>query len=74
MENCYVDLASANKQGLPTRKSKNQEIYYKCPMSDNNSVARFDAGSDGAGLSCSRDATLSDSVLGVRRAKILAKK
>ncbi len=38
-EDCYVNLFSANKQGLPTRKVSKQEIYYWQP--GNGTVARF---------------------------------
>lgn len=72
MEDCYVDLSTANKQGLPTRKSEKQEIYFYCPGSY-SSVARFGANSDRAILSCGRIAAFSNAVLGVRKAKFLKK-
>ena len=69
MENVYVDLmGSANKQGLPTRKSNNQEFYYWKPLEDNNSVARFFACSGRVGLLCRRNPGDSNSALGVRAA------
>ena len=70
MEDCYVDLSSANRQGFPTRKSSNQEFYFWHPLSDNNSVARFWADSGRVYLSCSWFPQVSDSGLGVRVAKI----
>jgi len=69
MKNCYVDLASANKQGLPIKESKTKEIYYWYPRNDNNSVAWFDADSDWAYLGCIRLPRYSYSELGVRGAK-----
>ena len=70
MENSYIDLiGSANKQGMPTRGSNNQEFYYWKPLEDNNSVARFNAGSNGADVLCSRSPGNSSSALGVRVAR-----
>ncbi len=67
MKNCKVDLASFNKQGLPTKEGN--DLSYWFPWSDNNSVAWFDAGSDRAGLVCFGSPRGSYSGLGVRRAK-----
>ena len=66
MEDCYVDLLSANRQGLPTRKADNL-VYYRHPR--NGCVARFDAGSGGVDLNCDRDPQFSYPALGVRAAK-----
>ncbi len=63
MEDCKVDLNSFNRQGLPTRKGN--DLYYYFPRSDNNSVARFCAGSGGASLDCYGYPGGSDSSLGV---------
>lgn len=71
MNNDYIDLGSANKQGLPTRNSTNQEICYWRPLEDNNSVARFEASSGRVRLICDGGPTVSNPGLGVRRAKIL---
>lgn len=57
------------KQGLPNKKVKSGDLYYWHPRSDNNSVARFDAYSDGAGLDCDRDPSYGDLGLGVRAVK-----
>ncbi len=70
MEEGYVDLFSANRQGLPTKKTRNQDFYYWKPLDDNNSVAGFEAGSDRAILSCGRDPQDSVAVLGVRAARV----
>ena len=43
-------LDSSTSQGLPKSNIKSGELYYWAPMSDNESVACFDAGSDGADL------------------------
>jgi len=75
-ENCYVDLASFNKQGMPTRKSAQQEykfgenIYFWYPS--DGTVAGFGADSDRAGLGCGGGPSFSLESLGVRvaRAKI----
>ena len=63
-------LKNANKQGLPLKKTPDGKLYYRCPMSDNKSVAWFYADSDGAYLYCGRDPQGSNSALGVRRTKI----
>lgn len=56
-------------QGLPSKKVKSGDLYYWCPRSDNNSVARFDAGSNGASLYCYGNPSTRGSGLGVRAAK-----
>jgi len=58
--------SSHTKQGLPNKKVKSGSLYYQYPRSDNNSVARFDALSGRAPLSCGRDPSNWASGLGVR--------
>ena len=62
-------IESPTKQGFPSNKTNSGNLYYWAPMSDNNSVGRFSAGSGGAGLYCGRDPSGGVSVLGVRAAK-----
>ena len=63
MQDCYANiLASANKQGLPTKETK-RGFYYWFPR--NNFVAGFIADSGMAGLDWGRDPQGSDSSLGV---------
>lgn len=62
-------LDNPSKQGLPTKKTKSGDLYYWCPRSDNNSVARFDAFSSRANLNCDGDPSNRDSNFGVRAAK-----
>jgi hypothetical protein len=70
MEDCYAELNSINKQGLLTRKSQSQSYiegsnaYFWYPR--DKAVSRFNAYSDWADLSCSRDRSVTDSKLGVR--------
>jgi hypothetical protein len=52
-------------QGLPNKNVKSGDLYYWNPRSDNNSVARFGVGSDGAGLDCDGGPSGTDSSLGV---------
>jgi len=59
-------INSPTKQGLPSKKTGSGNLYYWAPMSDNNSVAWFCAGSGRAGLYCDGDPSGSDSNLGVR--------
>src|SRR3989344_5841175 len=66
-------LNTATIHGLPPRKIKNGELYYYAPLEDNNCVAWFYADSVGAFLSCNRDPSSSDPVLGVRHARIRSK-
>ncbi len=61
-------LKNATIQGLPPTNNPNGKLYYLCPDKDNNSVARFVAGSGRAGLSCGRYPTFAYSSLGVRLA------
>ena len=68
-EDCFADINSFNKQGLLTKpygsgyeQGKNVHFYY--PREE--SVARFDAGSGGAGLLCGRYPDYSSSSRGVR--------
>jgi len=67
MEDAYVNLFSANKQGLPTVKARTQETYFWYPRKDR--VARFRADSDGVYLDANRVPAYSDSSLGVRAAR-----
>lgn len=64
MEDCKVDIGSFNRQGLPIKKGNDFSYWY--PRSDNNSVARFGAGSDWAILNCDWNLQDSDAELGVR--------
>ena len=59
-------LENPTKQGLPRKDIKEGDLYYWNPRSNNNSVAGFDAGSDGAYLFCSWNPSDWDSDLGVR--------
>ena len=76
IENCYVNSAKFNNQGLPkpNSKSKIQEykrgknIRYACPIKGR--VARFSTDSVGAFLNCDRNPDDSYSWIGVRAAKI----
>ena len=58
-------LKFPTSQGFPRKDIVKGDLYYWAPMSDNNSVARFDAVSDGAYLNCGRDPSGRDSDLGV---------
>ena len=66
IKNFYFNINDADKYGLPTKEGKG--LYYWHPT--NESVARFLAYSDGAGLNCNRVPSNSYSDLWVRRAKI----
>ena len=70
MKDCYIDLLSANKQGLPTKKMRKKDIYFYYPRRNNNSVARFDAGSGRVCFNCDGNPLSSNASLGVRHAKI----
>ena len=63
----YIDLMSANSQGLPTKKVKKQEIYYYPPSK--NTIARFVANSGRADLYCFGNPSYADAALGVRAAR-----
>ncbi|MDD5133047.1 MAG: hypothetical protein PHD81_03050 [Candidatus Nanoarchaeia archaeon] len=60
-------LKTANKQGFPTNKTKNGQLYYWNP--ENGRVAGFDAGSGRADLYCGGDPDGSSPALGVRFAR-----
>lgn len=61
-------------QGLPSKQVKSGDLYYWCPRSDDNSVARFVADSYRAYLLCCyRDPSDRSSDLGVRAVKELEK-
>ena len=68
MKDCFVDL-KFNKRGFPVKKSNEQDyiqgknILFRYPRKD--SVARFDADSDWAGLDCGRYPSGSGVGLGV---------
>jgi len=65
----WADLGSLNNQGLPTKRAPvdkyepGKTIYFYSPRQD--AVARFDAGSDWANLSCGGYPTSRDGSLGV---------
>ena len=62
-------LTSATYQGLPPVNIKNGDLWYWQPGRDNNSVAGFSAGSDGAVLNCDRYLSNTNFSLGVRAAR-----
>ena len=68
MENSFIDISSLNKQGLPTQKSENSQVYFWPPRE--NRFAWFDADADWAVLYCCGDPLYSSSDLGVRLAKL----
>jgi hypothetical protein len=53
-------------QGLPTKNVESGGLYYWYPRSDNNSVARFGAGSGRTSFDCDGNPSSRDSDLGVR--------
>ncbi len=59
-------LTNPTQQGLPNKETKKGDLYYWHPLSDNNSVARFNAVSCGAYLSCDRSPSNWYANLGVR--------
>ena len=67
MQDSYVSLASANRQGLPTRKSKSQ-MYYLYPR--DKAVAGFIADSDWVGLYCNGSPKSLSWSVGVRAARL----
>ena len=67
MEDAYINLFSANRQGLPTSKTRTQETYFWHPK--DGRVARFGANSDGVDLVADWGPADSDSSLGVRVAR-----
>lgn len=68
MKSNYVDLFSANKQGLPTKKTMNKNFHYLPP--ENGSVAVFITSWDYSGLSCRKDPDSIHNGVGVRAVKI----
>lgn len=58
-------LKNHTSQGLPSKDVKKGNLYYWSPGKDNNSVAGFNAGSDGADLDCGRDPSSRGSGRGV---------
>ena len=65
MEDRLISLENFTSQGLPSNKTKSGNINYWFPRKDNNSVARLNASSVRADLSCSRNPSYRDSFLGV---------
>ena len=62
-------LQNPTKQGLPNKDTKSEDLFYWFPLSDNNSVARFDAYSVGTDLDCGRSPSGRGSGGGVRAVK-----
>ena len=62
-------LINSTKHGLPKKNVKEGSLNYWAPDNDNNSVARFGAGSGWFYLVCGGDPRYADGGLGVRRAK-----
>ena len=58
-------LSNSTSQGLPKTDITEGKLYYWSPMSDNNSVARFDADSGRADLGCYGDPSGASPELGV---------
>ncbi|MBI4095234.1 MAG: hypothetical protein HY438_00060 [DPANN group archaeon] len=71
IENRQIDLPAwlkgANQWGLPRQGIAKGSLYYRFPLSDNNSVARFGTVAGGVGLYCGRSPRGSGASLGVRR-------
>ena len=65
-QDCKVNASKFTSYGLPTEQGNDFSYWY--PRKDNNSVARFNANSGGAGLYCSRDPAVAYASLGVRYA------
>lgn len=59
-------LKNPTKQGLPRKKIKHGEMYYRCPKNDNNSIARFEASRWGVGLECDNSPYNKDLRIGAR--------
>ncbi|MBI2667179.1 hypothetical protein HYX17_00225 [Candidatus Woesearchaeota archaeon] len=66
MEDCRVNLLSANRQGFPMRKDSDGVSYF---YPRHGAVAMFDAYSDGTILYCDGDTQFSGPALRVRVAK-----
>lgn len=66
LDDGYVNQRSFNHQGIAEKLCDESEIYQVFPIGDNNSVARFDAGSGWAGLNCDRNPSGTIASLGVR--------
>src|SRR3989344_2598729 len=62
-------LSNPIRQGLPRANIQDGSLYYLYPRSDNNSVARFDAGSGRAYLDCYWNQQDSYASLGVRASR-----
>ena len=65
----WINGKNITSQGLPNKNISSGSSYYYYPRSDNNSVARFDAGSDRANLDCNWYPSFTNSSLGVRCCK-----
>src|SRR3989344_7997593 len=65
----WINGKNITSQGLPNKNISSGSLYYYYPRSDNNSVARFDADSDGAYLNCCWYPSFTNSSLGVRSCK-----
>ena len=68
----WINGKNITSQGLPNKNISSGDLYYWHPRSDNNSVARFSAGSDRANLGCTRGPSGAYSDLGVRPCKVLS--
>ena len=66
-QDSWIDAKSFNNQGLPTKKSKAQKLYYWAPM--DGRVAGFGADSGWAFLYCYGGPSYADASLGVRAAR-----
>ncbi|MFH1365342.1 MAG: hypothetical protein ABIH28_02045 [archaeon] len=62
-------LANPTKQGLPPKETKSGDLFYWCPRSEDNSVARFFVYSDWVGFSCYGFPSDRGADLGVRAVK-----
>ena len=61
-------LENPTRQGLPSKKTKSGDLYYRHPMNDNSSIAKFDADSYSVYLSCNKYPFYGGQDLGVRAA------
>ena len=65
--NGHFDVSSLNNQGMPTKGSRKQDVYFYSPT--DGAVAGFVAGSEWAILNCGRNPAYTNSLLGVRVAR-----
>ena len=68
----WINGKNISSQGLPNKNISSGSLYYWHPRSDNNSVARFSAGSGRANLGCYGNPSGTLSSLGVRPCKVLS--